>query len=287
MKSNQLIIPVAIIFMLSSCGNNSNEAASAEKAAVITIDSANLETKQKIYSLPSAMQVSTFLKTVDGKYHEDFLKGNMNPSNASLTTTQKALSLGIFGVDLGYTISYNQEQSSIIYLVKIAKISDDLKISGAFKKETINRFKNNITNTDSLTYIALSSFNDANIFLINNNNKDVQYLIGAGSLIEGLYLIASVQKLEKKQENANVIGMQKLYLNNLLELLSPYSEKQPDVKEAVAKLERIKKALEIVNVEIITEADGSSKTIKDVELNDKQLENILKEVVAVRESIIG
>ena len=121
---------------------------------------------------------------------------------------------------------------------------------------------------------------------MNNGNKDIQYLIGAGALVEGLYLTASIQKMERKQENANVIGMQKLYLNSILDLLAPYVEKQPEVKETVQKLELVKKAFEEVNVEIVSGTDGES-TIKDVEISDKQLEAILKEVVNIRKSIIG
>lgn len=286
MKFNQLILALSAVFVFSACGNNENETASIEKSSIITSDSSTENIQQKVYSLPNTMQVSSFLKTIDIKYHEDLIKGNIKNPESAVTTVQKALSLGLYGVDLGYAVSYEQNQTSINYLVKAAKISDDLKISGVFKKETVDRFKNNITNTDSLTSISLSAFSNANNYLVNNGNKDIQYLIGAGALIEGLYLIASVQKMEKKQQNANIIGMQKLYLNNILELLSPYIEKQSEVKETVQKLELVKKAFDDVNVEIISGSDGQS-TIKDVEISDKQLDAILKEVTNIRKSIIG
>lgn len=286
MKFNQLILALSAVFVFSACGNNENETASIEKSSIMTSDSSTENIQQKVYSLPNTMQVSSFLKTIDIKYHEDLIKGNIKNPESAVTTVQKALSLGLYGVDLGYAVSYEQNQTSINYLVKAAKISDDLKISGVFKKETVDRFKNNITNTDSLTSISLSAFSNANNYLVNNGNKDIQYLIGAGALIEGLYLIASVQKMEKKQQNANIIGMQKLYLNNILELLSPYIEKQSEVKETVQKLELVKKAFDDVNVEIISGTDGQS-TIKDVEISDKQLDAILKEVTNIRKSIIG
>ena len=285
MKSNQLIISIVLVFAFSACGNNENETETVEKSSITATDSKNENALQKVYSLPSTMQVSSFLKTNNAKYQEDLIKGNIKNPESAVTTIQKALSLGLYGVDLGYTVSYEQNQQSINYLVKVAKISDDLKISGVFKKETIDRFKSNITKPDSLTYISLSAFNDANNYLIQNGNKDVQYLIGAGALVEGLYLTLSTQKKEAKQQNANVIGMHKFYLNSLLELLLPYAEKQAEVKELVAQLDRIKKAFDGVNVEIVSE--GDSQTIKDVQLSDNQLEDILKEVLSVRKSIIG
>lgn len=287
MKSNQLIFSLSVVLVFSACGNNENETTTDAKSSATTADSSSEKSLQKVYSLPSTMQVSSFLKTIDVKYHEDLIRGNIKNPESAVTTVQKALSLGLYGVDLGYAVSYEQNQTSINYLVKAAKISDDLKISGVFKKETIDRFKNNIANTDSLTSISLSAFTNANNYLVNNGNKDIQYLIGAGALVEGLYLITSVQKMEKKQQNANVIGMQKLYLNNILELLLPYAEKQAEVKEVVAKLEKIKKSFDGINIEIVPEATGDLETIKDVEISNDQLDAILKEVTSVRESIIG
>jgi hypothetical protein len=145
---------------------------------------------------------------------------------------------------------------------------------------------NNASNRDSASYLLLSSFNNATDFLNKNNRKDVGLLVAAGSFIEGLYISTSVYKSDKSKEALNIIGMQKIFAGNLVELLSDYSS-QKDISDLSASLQEIQKSFEGITV-TYTEGvvNGFMGEVKEVTATDEQINDLTQKVSDIRKQIL-
>ena len=71
-----------------------------------------------IQQIPSPLEISTLLKEAETKYDKSHLNDPENISNYN-SNFKKALALGIYGTDLGYTNIYGQNQDALFYLNSI------------------------------------------------------------------------------------------------------------------------------------------------------------------------
>jgi hypothetical protein len=150
-------LPALFIF---GCGSEPKEKTGKEKADSAKKDTAKT-TMMKIYSLPAAMQIPTAIKEMKGTFSEEYLKPTNTKDAPASTNFSKAVNMGICGIDMGYCLLYEQNQLAIKYVSRIARMADDLKITGAFEANVLDRLKKQVTNKDSASYLLLSSFNNA------------------------------------------------------------------------------------------------------------------------------
>src|SRR5438105_3079566 len=106
---------VFISIILFSCGNNKDNKTS-EFAANQPADSTGQEATYKIYSLPAPMQLPSALKMNTQNFSEEFLSTTDQKKQPEGTNIKKSEMMGIYGVDLGYCLLFDQNQSSINYL---------------------------------------------------------------------------------------------------------------------------------------------------------------------------
>src|SRR5688500_16735654 len=102
----RIIITGLIVVSLVACGpgNKSEEQAFAE-----SLDDTNLEgevisgeVNEILHRIPSPLEISVLLKESGKKYNSEFLNSPENLSRYN-TNYKRALNLGIYGTDLGYT----------------------------------------------------------------------------------------------------------------------------------------------------------------------------------------
>src|SRR5688572_30596442 len=170
----------SFLFLLCAfgCGNTNRENKSDKPDSdTVAMDTSSL----KIYSLPAPMQVPNAIKGLQSKYSEEFLTPVTGSTTSYNTNFEKAVNIGILGIDMSYAMLFDQTQTSIDYFSRTARLADELKILGAFDNRTIEDFRRNIGNRDSAIHIVLSSFNNAHTFLTKDNRKELGLLISAGS----------------------------------------------------------------------------------------------------------
>lgn len=251
----------------------------------ITDTVASDSTPLKIYSLPAPLQIPNAIKGFKTKYSETFLTPTNTNEAKYNTNFQKAVNIGIYGIDMGYAMLFDQTQTAIDYFSRTARLSDELKILGAFDKKIIEDFRRNISNRDSAIYIVLSSFNNARSYLTSDNRKEIGLLISTGSFVEGLHLSTQIYKKEKSNEVVMLIGQQKLFLDNIVELLSAYNE-QEDIKNLNDKLVDLKKVYDSVNITYKATDNPNTREVEKVDITDEQLESISVKIAAIRESLV-
>ena len=279
---------IASSLILSGCGNsekgndnNRNDSIPADTSG----NAAAENVEMKIYTLPAQMQVPSALASLKAKYSGDILVPVNTTTSANATQFKKAIVMGALGVDMGYATVFGQNQVALKYFTKIGRLAEDMKITGAFDPAVITRFKDNSSNKDSASFLLISSFNNASQFLDKNNRKDVGLLIATGSFIEGLYLSTSIYQKDKSKEALNIIGMQKVFAGNLVELLSDYAD-QKEINDLSASLKDLQKSYDAITVTYTDANNGFMGEVKEVTATADQLNELGRKVGDIRKMIL-
>ena len=280
-----IILFCFIALLVSSCSGGTSE--SKKEETVVDSTSSKKDTAKqafKVYSLPAPMQIPTAIRNLSAKFNEEYLKpsDNLKPSGDN---DREAFILGILGVDMGYCSVYGQNQAVMNYMSKIARLAQDINITGAFAPSVIERLKANVSHPDSASYILLSSFNNARNFLKENKREGTSYLIGGGSLIEGLHMTTSILKKQRSPDMLKLLGIQKFFLTDVDELLGMYSTEE-NMKPFYSGIDDLKKLFDDVKVEMTGGDKKNKQEISNVVITDEQLAAITKRVDEIRASVL-
>jgi hypothetical protein len=250
-----------------------------------------------IQQIPSPLEISVLLKESGTKYEVALLNSADNVSKYN-SNFKKALNLGIYGTDLGYTNIYEQNNDGLKYMTVIKELADGLSIGQFFDIETIGRLATNSRNLDSLLLITTKNFNSINQYLQQQNRANLSVLLLTGGWLEALHISAQVSsKAKANTELREVIGEQKIILENIMLLLSFYSEKDPNIAQLVEDMTPLKQAFdgieitrtykestfEIVDGMMIIK-DNSTSTIK---ITAEDVENIKSITQDIRNKVIN
>jgi hypothetical protein len=194
---------------------------------------------QQIFrTVPSPLETASIFKKAGAAYNAEFTNP-VNNVNKYSTNIQKAINFGVYGADLSYANLFEQSQACMLYMNSSKKMADGLGITSAFNAETLERMEKNINNRDSLMTIINDAFWSADAYLKENGQDNLSALIIAGGWIEGLYL--GTQSLNHETPNEELmqkIADQKYSINNLMELMGTYNDKE--IGKMALKLAKIK-----------------------------------------------
>lgn len=279
-KFTGIITLTSVSFFLFSCGGENKkepETANVEDSSQTATDTSALS---QLYSLPTPMLMASAIKNMKGNYNESYIAPVLaNLSKAKGTESEKAFALGAYSVDLGYAAMFNQPQVAFKLFGASAQIARSLNIEGEITQPTVDRMKANLGNQDSVTQIVLATFNRIHNSLYDHERKPVALHIIAGAYIEGAYLALKTYSTTKNEEIRQVIGEQKVFLENIAELAK---QENMDGKndDLIAKFDGLMKAYESVNIKV------ENAKISKIELSDKDFESIQKSIEDIRNSII-
>ena len=160
--------------------------------------------------IPSPLEISVLLKESGKKYNGSYLNSPDNISRYN-SNYQKALNLGVYGTDLGYTNIYEQNQDGVKYMSSIKTLADGLSIGQFFDIETIGRLATNSKNLDSLLLITTQNFNSINHYLQSQNRSNLSVLFLTGGWVEALNILCEVAAANpSNKELQETIGEQKI-----------------------------------------------------------------------------
>jgi len=250
-----------------------------------------------LQAIPSPLEISMLLKESGKKYNVAFLNSADNRSKYN-SNYKKALNLGIYGTDLGYTNIYEQNQDGVKYMEAIKDMADGLNIGQFFDIETVGRLATNSKNLDSLLLITTQNFNSINHYLQTQNRANLSVLLLTGGWLEALHITCEVSKANpSNKELQETIGEQKVILENIMLLLSFYKESDQNMASLLKDMEELKKAFdkiiitytykestfEIVNGVMVIK-DNSSSTIQ---ITPEDISNINTIADSIRNKIIS
>lgn len=287
------------LFTACSSPNKNEDQAFAEALENTALDDKVIsgEVYEILHRIPSPLEISVLLKESGRKYNAAFLNPPDNISRYN-TNYKRALNLGIYGTDLGYTNIYEQSQDGIRYMATIKDLANELSIGQFFEMETIGRLVSNSNNLDSLLLITTQNFNTINQYLQSQNRSHLSVLFLTGGWLEALHITCATAKANPNNTQLQeTIGGQKIILENILHLLSFYKDSDKSMAALLSDMEQLKRSFD--NVSITTEykpstfevidgvmvvKDNSSSTIV---ITEADIENIRSATENIRTKIIS
>jgi len=282
-----------ILVVLSACGPGKKP---DDQAFLESLDSAKTEGPtiseevigDILQQIPSPLEISMILKESGKKYNVTYLNSADNRAKYN-TNYKKALNLGIYGTDLGYTNIYEQNQDGVKYMEAIKDMADGLNIGQFFDIETVGRLATNSKNLDSLLLITTQNFNSINHYLQTQSRANLSVLLLTGGWLEALHVTCEVAKANPgNKELQETIGEQKIILENIMLLLSFYKESDQNMASLLNDMDGLKKVFDKVNItytykESTFEIVDGVMVIKDNSSSTIQITN--EDIVSIKEVV--
>ena len=300
MKSSFYTILLGLL--LVACGGNKKPDMAEVESSIATeeqnlpeISAENIEAI--LASIPSPLELSSHIQEAGIAYNAGYLNSTDNYENYQ-TSNEKALNLGIYGTDLGYTNLYNQVQDGLNYLSVVHKLSDDLNIGHFLDFESLKRLTDNNANLDSLLMVTNQNFDRINNHFVEQNKASLSSLLLTGGWLEALHITNQVALTQmQNQDLRERIGEQKIVLDNIIILLSVYSGHDQQIAELLSDMRKLETAYANVNITYKYEestsevVDGvleiTSNSTSEVHITDEDITKIAKAVEEVRNKIIS
>jgi hypothetical protein len=246
--------------------------------------------------IPSPLEISMLIKQSGTRYDRSLLNG---PDQISIynSSYRKALNLGIYGADLGYTNLFEENIDGIRYLAAIKSLANDLNIGQFFNAGVISRLATNNNNLDSLVLMTTQSFNAINKHLQDQRRSNLSVLLLVGGWVEAMEIICQVS--EQNPGNRALIeriGEQKIVLEQLVLLLSFFTS-DPNIGALKQDFEELKAIYD--NIEIsFTYVESTAKVVNGVavisdnstttiEITEADASEISKKINSIRNKMIN
>lgn len=290
-----------ILIICHSCRNSSNKNG---EYVFPEADSVPLSEAQKLSpeaiadiskNISSPVEIANLLQMLDVPFSQNYLAASID-ANKQSTNFDKALKLGILGADLGYLNMYEKTGSSLDVLSSIRKIAEDIKVGQFFDFESIKRLSQNRSNLDSLLFISIDSYTKIDDYLRSNDRGQLSALMIIGVWIEGQYLATQVVNQFPNEMLRDRIGEQKIILNDLILLISPYCNLDSEFTDLCKDLQSIKDNYRNVKITytqgdpVSTEKDGGlviqQTETSVVEMSDAQLKVIIENIKDIRNKLV-
>lgn len=242
-----------------------------------------------IENIASPIEVASLLSDLDVPFSMNYLSDPGNMSNHA-SSFEMAYNLGALSSDLGYLNMYNKTGSAISYLSTINKLADALEVGQFFDFVLMKRLATSDNTLDSLLFVSMNSFNRMDNFLQETERSNLSSLMVAGVWIEGLYLATQVVNKVDHPDIRNMIGEQKLILNDLLIILQNYTSDDKfavvleDYREIKKYYDQVSISYEIGDPETI-EIDGMLMVVQNESSTITMSDETLSKIIDVTEKI--
>jgi len=295
----------SLIFALASCGDGTTKKGFGDlvregsQTEDLTFDEVeNVETLQILQNISSSpIEMAALLLATNVPFNENFIT-SIDGINRYNTDFKRAVNLGIFGADLGYMNMYKKTGPVVTNMKAISKLSEELRVQQFFDFKTIRRLATNNENLDSLMYLSVSSFNNMDSYLQKSGRSEISALIICGTWLEGMYIATQVVKSAKKNEEVvERIGEQKQIVDNLVDMLATYSNRDSHFEKIYQQFVKIQNSFDGITKSIIQgkpeqiEMDGIVVYIQNetsmVDVPPTTLKNIISVIEEVRSEVIN
>ena len=258
-----LVIMMAVVF--SSC-KGKNKTAEQDQVVSDSLNKTLLATEvgEVLYPLPTPFEMTKMLNDIGATYSTK----NLNPTakvDKYFKENQKAVNLGIYGADLAYVSTYQQQQDVQVYLNAIKKLADQLGITYDYSKLLSDEYKEKFNNKDSLTKIVTNTIYDTYYYLDQKSNPDLAVTMVTGMWVELMYIGTNISQDSYNYTGlVNIISKQKASYEKVMELLSGRNA-NADIKSLETKLQPLKPAFDKVDAGLsVTDYKIILQTIKSV-----------------------
>lgn len=291
----KLILIVVLAGILCSCTSDKKPDDQAFLESLDTTKTAGSGVDEEVINsildqIPSPIEISMLLKESGSKYNAALLNPSDNLPKYN-SNFNKALNLGIYGTDLGYTNIFGNNQDGIKYISSIKSLADELNIGQFFDVKTIGRLATNSKNLDSLLLITTMNFNQINHYLQSQSRDNLSVLLLTGGWLEAMQITCqTAAKNPQNKQLQETIGEQKIILEQIMLLFSFYKE-DSNMVSLMEDLNQLKVAFDKINInytykestmEIVDGVavikDNSTTTIDITQENIEEIKNITNSI---------
>lgn len=301
MKGKFVFVLLSVLVITLSCRNSSKNYSEfvfpeADSVPMGEVEKLSAEAIADISSnITSPVEIANLLQILSVPFSSDYLASSID-ANKQPTAFDKALTLGILGADLGYLNMYEKTGTSINILADIRKLAEGLKVGQFFDFEAIKRLSLNKSNLDSLLFLSIDSYTQIDRYLRENDRGHLSALMIIGVWIEGQYLATQVVEKYPDPILRDRIGEQKIIINDLIMLASPYCNLNREFNELCRYLQEIKEKYRDVKITytlgepVSVEKDGRlvvrQTETSNVEMNEEQLTGIIEVTKNIRNKLV-
>lgn len=175
------------------------------------------------YNMYLSVELSSLFESSGAVFEQDLL----NPPDKVvdyITSSKKALNLGVFAVDLSYSKVFEQLEIAARYFDAMQRMAEELGIPSAYFETTAQRFERNINNKDSLIKIANEVYMATDLYLKENERYGAASQVIIGGWVEAIYIACDIAARTKDIEIFERLGEQRYSLVNLLDMLRNYQD---------------------------------------------------------------
>jgi len=218
-----------------------------------------------------------------------FRQGLLNPPDNVvdyLTSSKKALNLGVFAVDLSYSRVFEQLETAGSYFNAMQRMAEELGIPSNYFENTAQRFERNINNKDSLIKIANEVYMATDQYLKENERFGAASQVIIGGWVEAIYIACNVARTTEDFQIMERLAEQRYSLSNLLDMLANYQDDMI-IEQYIQELSRLQPAFDGFVIRIQESFDPNSAEGKqDIQGYLEKIEQIRQQVDVIRTGIV-
>lgn len=280
LKGAKNIVLMAAGMLLAACNGETPKEESITDTIVDVQDSTKIiESEQGTsYSLPSPLKIASIFQKSGLKYKPGVTSQFKN-TDKYITKMSKALNLGVYSADLSYCVLNKQTPEIITYMKLCREIADDLGMGVIYERNNLlERIEKNIARKDSLALIISELKKSTDIYLDENNQKQITSIVFAGAWIESLYIASKVSStVDSKMFNQKFSG-QMTILASIIEALKAEEKKDPNISILLADLQKIKDSYDTIL---------SKKVAAENVLTDEEIASLTEIIAELRSKFIS
>lgn len=238
------------------------------------------------YNMYLSVELSSLFESAGAVFTPE-LMNNPDKTSEYLTSSQQAINLGIYAVDLSYARVFDQVETASQYFIAMQQLSQDLGIPADYFENTAKRFERNFTNKDSLIILANEVYYTTEEFLQANERYTTAAIIILGGWVEAISIAIDVAIESRDPDIIERLIDQKYSLNNLFLMLSEHKENEV-VAGYLNELTKLKKAFNKIDVVFDVDFDMESDAGKElIEKALQQIEALNEVVLAFRSKLVS
>lgn len=231
----QIITVVIVSVVLCGCnrpGKKSGETTTGEQKSeqVKVFDDEKIKTQliEIIRESPKPVQIMNVMNEAGASYISD-LTLQQDEYEKLMTSTQKALGIGLLAVDGKYAAVYNRPDDFLQVRDNANQFVAALGLGevAAEAKKFEQRLEQNKSNADSLNYLVTKIFENFHQHMQEDKNADVYAFSFIGANMEALYILSQMTLLaENKEELLGIMNNQHELVEGVASLLEAMSDRE-------------------------------------------------------------
>jgi hypothetical protein len=238
------------------------------------------------YNMYLSVEMSSLFQSSGAVFKQELLNSPDKITNY-VTSSKKALNLGVYAVDLSYAKVSEQLETAGRYFNAMQIMAEEMGIPSDYFTNTAERFDRNIDNKDSLIKIANEVYMASDNYLRENERYAASAQIILGGWVEAIHIATNVAATTRDIEVIERLAEQRVSLANVISMLNEYSN-DVDISKNIEKLKKLQPVFDSFVVDIDGNFDpASAEGKKALQSYLLKINEISKHIKSIRTEIIS